>query len=195
MTSRIHIHCPSTCLYAWLHTAPGSVWVGVGLGPNMIGGHAVVAHLVSPNGTSTAKIEQYIMKGKTLKGLGDPKSLNNLTDATFTQADGKSVLKFTTNMIAGKVAGCLHTHVYTHVCTDVYTHLSIHTCLYTCLYARLYPCCKFMRSTIPGQTLCTDMRVLLCGKIIRDEQPGSLVHGILTAIHVRGRPYTADVFI
>lgn len=63
----------------------------------MIGGHVVLGRMDGQN----ARIEQYKMTQNSLQGLGDAIP-GGLSDASFTQADGKSVLKFTAGSIAGQ---------------------------------------------------------------------------------------------
>jgi hypothetical protein len=80
-------------------TAPGTVWVAVGLGLKMAGGKVVLG-MISGNALT---VTERSMTATGAAGVGNPLATATIdTGATFVQANGQSVLTFTAASIAGQ---------------------------------------------------------------------------------------------
>jgi hypothetical protein len=76
-------------------TAPGTVWIAVGLGLQMAGGKVVL-------GRKDGGVTERSMTGYGAAGVGDVATATIDPGATFVQANGQSVLTFTAARIAGQ---------------------------------------------------------------------------------------------
>jgi hypothetical protein len=80
-------------------TAPGTVWVAVGLGRKMTGGKVVLG-MISGNALT---VTERSMTANGRAGVGNPLATATIdTGATFVQANGQSILTFTAASIAGQ---------------------------------------------------------------------------------------------
>ena len=80
-------------------TAPGTVWIAVGLGLKMAGGKVVLG-MISGNALT---VTERSMTATGAAGVGNPLATATIdTGATFVQANGQSVLTFTAASIAGQ---------------------------------------------------------------------------------------------